>query len=123
MTARGVLLDVDRDRAARRRVLHGVLHHVQDQPAQQILVAVKRDVGRSVRADGDAARGGEHVDRAPAVGDDFVQIQIDRPQRIAAGVGAREDEHVVDQPPQPLRLIAGDGHRFAVFGFVAPLVG
>ena len=59
-------------------MLHGVLQHVQHQAAQQILVAAKRNVGRSVRPDGDAALGCQHVDRAAAVGDHLVQIQIHR---------------------------------------------
>ena len=75
--------------------------------------------GDAGRADRDAALGREHVDRAPAVGDDFVEIQIHRPQRVAAGVGARQHQHVLDQTAQPPRLAADDRHRLAVLGLVA----
>ena len=100
-------------------MLHGVLQHVQHEAAQQILVAAKRDVERPVRADRDAALGGQHVDGAAAVGDQFVEIQIHRAHGVAAGIRAREHEHVLDQTPEPPRLAADDPDRFAVLGLLA----
>ena len=77
--------------------------------------------GRAGRSNRDAALGREHVDGAPALGDHFVEIQIDRPQRIAAGIGAREHQHVLDETAEPPRLAADDRQRLAVLGFVAML--
>ena len=97
-------------------VLHGVLQHVQHQLPQQVFVAAKRNL-RARRPDriGDAALGREHVDGAPALGDHLVEIEVDRPQRIAAGVGAREHQHVVDETAEPPRLAADNRQRLAVF--------
>ena len=67
----------------------------------------------------DASLGREHIDRATAVGDDLVEIQIHRAKRIAAGVGAREDQHVLDEAAQAPRLTADDRDRLAVLGLVA----
>ena len=107
--------------AAGRTVLNGVLQDVQHQPAQQVLVARTGTSVAPVSANRHAPLVGQHVDGAPAFGDDLVEIQIDRPQRIAARIGAREDEHVVNQPAEPLRLAADDGERFAILRFVAML--
>ncbi len=115
----GILADIDADRTAGRRMLHGVLQDVQHQLAQQILVSAKRDLRRARRVDRDAAPGRQDVHRAPAVGDELIEIQIDRPQRMTAGVRAREHEHVLDEPAQTLRLAANDGDRLTVFVFIA----
>ena len=75
--------------------------------------------GEAPRSDRDAALGRQHVDRAAAFGDDLVEIEIHRPERIAAGVGARQHQHVLDEPAQPARLPADDRQRLAVLGLVA----
>ena len=77
--------------------------------------------GGAPTSDRDAALGGQHVDGAAAVGDDFVEIEIDRAQRIAAGVGARQHQHVLDEPAEPPRLTADDRQRLAVLRLVAML--
>ena len=87
-----VLADVHRHRAAERRVLDRVLEDVQNQAAKQILVAAKGDLRDRGRLNRDAALAREDVHRATTVRDDFVQIEIDRTQRIAAGIGASESE-------------------------------
>ena len=57
---------------------------------------------------------GEHVDRAPAFGHELVEIQIDRPKRITAGIGASEHEHVLNEAAQAPGLTADDRQRFAI---------
>ena len=122
-TCPGSRASVHRDRRRRRgRVLNGVLQHVQHEPAQQVLVAAYTEHrSRRARRIVTPRSVASTSDGAPAVGDDLVEIQVDRPQRIAAGVGAREHQHVVDEPAEPLRLAADDRQRLAVFGFVAML--
>ena len=77
--------------------------------------------GARARFDRDAALGGQDLHGAAAIGDQFIEIEIDDPQRTAAGVGARQHQHVLDQPAETPRLVADDGQRFAVLAFVSAI--
>ena len=92
---------------------------VRKELVEERFVSMKGDLARSVQIDCDAPFGGQDFDRAPAFGNEFVQIQIDRVQRVAAGIGAREDQHVADEAAEATRLIVHDGQRFPVLFFLA----
>ena len=79
------------------------------------------DIGRAGQTNRHAPLVRQHADGAPALGDDLVEIQVNGTQRVAAGVGAREDQHVVDQPAQSLRLADDNREGLAIFAFVAML--
>ena len=69
------------------RVLDGVLQHVHDQTPQQVLIATQLDFRQLVDHDADAALVREEIQRAGALRDDFIQIEIDEPEWIRTGIG------------------------------------
>ncbi len=117
----GVAAQVDGDGAAGRGVLHGILQDVQDQLSQQVLVAAVGKLGRTLQQDLDTALRRKDIDRAAAVGDQFIEIEIDRPQRIPARIRAREHQQIVHEAAQPPGLTADSRQRLAVFGLVTVL--
>ena len=59
----------------------------------------------------------ERADGARGVVDDVLQVQRLATKRQMTGVGAREQEQVVDDAAESPRRIAHDGDRVAIFGF------
>src|SRR6185436_755078 len=98
-----------------RRVLYRVLQEVQQQPPQQFFVAAYRNVSLARGGDGDPARDGKNGDRPAAFLDDVVEVEVNEVEWIGAGVGAREDQHVFDEPAEALCLHASNGERLAIF--------
>ena len=81
-----------------------------------------RTSDRPGRRHRDAALRGQHVrPRAGTASTTSSRYKSTRAKRIAAGVGAREHQHVVDERAQPPRLRADHRERLAILGFVAML--
>ena len=95
-------------------MLNGILEDVEHELTQEILVASERNFRTTSRPHGDTARRRDHLDRAPALRDDVVEIQIYATQRVTAGVSARKDEHIRDQAAQTLGFAADDGECLSI---------
>ena len=96
-------------------MLDGVLQHVHDQPPQQVLIATQLDFRQLVDHERTPRCRASEVQRAGALRDDFVQIEIDEPERIRAGIGTGQHEHVFDQTSEPRRspLITVTASRYS----------
>ena len=58
--------------------------------------------------------GGEALQRAAAIGDQIVEVEIANLELDVAAVGAREIQQIVDEAGESARFVEDDGERFAV---------
>src|SRR5581483_6363895 len=100
------------DAAAAGGVADRVIEQVDDQPAQQLLVAGERNVAAGAAFESDAAGGGEALDGAAGVGEQVVEIEIADLELDAAGVGAGEVQEIVDETGEAARFVEDDGEGF-----------
>ena len=60
------------------------------------------------------ARGGEALDRAAAVREQIVEVEVAHLKLDVSGIGARQIQQIVDQPREAPRFVEDDRQRFAI---------
>ena len=100
-----------------RHVLQRVIDQIQQHAAQQVFIAAEWRFDRCRHLDA-GVRPRQHASAPGNVLHQLIKIEADDAQRILAGIGACERQHVVDDARQAPRLVFDDAQRVAVFGFI-----
>src|SRR5689334_5325885 len=101
--------------SARRSVADRVVEEIDDEPAEELFIARERKVDVGVAFEGDAARAGEAVHRAAAIGYQLVEVELADLELDMAPVGAGQIQQIVHETGEAARFVEDDAESFAVF--------
>ena len=89
------------DVAAVWRELDCIVQQIHGHPANQILIAAKRNIAGGIGRQDDIFAVGEHARGFAAFVDQVVKVKFGHRERALSGVGAGKGQHVVDDARQP----------------------